>query len=156
MTNNQRYQFYIGILVHKCLNGMAPTYLSNLLTFIRDLHEHNTHNEHLLLIPPSRTNAMKRSFTHSAASLWNKLPLSCYQATNFNHFKRVLKVVLLVPHDCRCILNFFNYYLLSKIKISLFYSVCVLILLFYSCMSFYSDFKRFNDFKMIFFVVLYH
>ena len=67
MTNNQRYQFYIGILVHKCLNDMAPTYLSDRLTFIRDLHEYNTRNEHLLLIPPSHTNAMKRSFAYSAA-----------------------------------------------------------------------------------------
>ena len=91
MTNDQRYQFYIGILVHKCLNGMAPTYLSDQFTFIRDLHEHNTRNEHLLLIPPSLTNAMKRSFAHSAASLWNKLPLSCYEAPSFNHFKRVLR-----------------------------------------------------------------
>ena len=77
--------------MHKCLNGMATTYLSDRLTFIRDLHEHNTRNKHLLLIPPSRTNAMKRSFAHSAASLWNKLPLSCYEATSFNHFKTVLR-----------------------------------------------------------------
>ena len=77
--------------MHKCLNGMAPTYLSDRLTFIRDLHEHNTHNEHLLLILPSRTNTMKISFVHSAASLWNKLPLSFHEAPSFNHFKRVLR-----------------------------------------------------------------
>ena len=89
-TCSQRYQFYIGILVHKCLNGMASAYLSDPLTFIRDLHEHNTRNEHFLLIPPCHTNAMKRSFAYSAASLWNKLPLSCYDDESFNYFKRVL------------------------------------------------------------------
>ena len=94
MTNNQRYQFYIGILVHKCLNDLAPTYLSDRLIFIRDLHEHR--NEHLLLIAPCSlfTNA------HSAASLWNKLPLSCYKATSLIILKEFSEEVLLVPHDC--------------------------------------------------------
>ena len=71
---------------------MASSYISDRLIFVRDLCEHNTCNEHLLLIPFSHKNAMMRSFAYPTSSARNiLLPLSSYEAGNvFNYCESVL------------------------------------------------------------------
>ena len=87
----QRFKYFIGLLTYKCVHGTAPNYLNDRLTFIRELHEHDTRNEHLLRIPPCHSNAMKRTFTHAAASLWNALSSSVHEAPTLNIFKKGLR-----------------------------------------------------------------
>ena len=81
--------------MYKCVRGKAPNYLSDRLTFIRDLHDHDTRNEHLVQLTPSRTNAMKRSFTYTGAMLWNMLPHACHTANNEQAFKNDLRFSIL-------------------------------------------------------------
>jgi hypothetical protein len=97
MTVHERYKYFTGILVYKCLYGSAPHYLLDKLTPAVDLHEHNIRNKFLLQIPPSRTNAMKRSFASRGSALWNKLPKVCHSAVNIHQFKNNLRIAVLEP-----------------------------------------------------------
>ena len=86
----QRIDFKILLLVYKCLNGLAPQYLSELVNY-------NT-------ISGSRTpslfshipNTLKGShaFQYSAAYLCNNLPLDIRQSPSLDTFKKCLKTYL--------------------------------------------------------------
>ena len=86
----QRIDFKILLLVYKCLNGLAPQYLSELVNY-------NT-------ISGSRTpslfshipNTLKGShaFQYSAAYLWNNLSLDIRQSSSLDSFKKCLKTYL--------------------------------------------------------------
>ena len=94
MDVGQRYKYFVSLLTFKSIKGIAPNYLSDRLTFMRDLHGHNTRNEHILQIPQSKSNAMQRSFTYVSASLWNALPEACHLAESVSTFKHELKSIL--------------------------------------------------------------
>ena len=74
---------------------LSPFYLTDQLTFMRELHGHNTRNKYLLQIPHSHTNVLKQSFSYGAAILWNSLPEECYSAKSVNIFKQLLNKYLL-------------------------------------------------------------
>ena len=63
-------------MVYKCLNGLAPRYLTNLFNYTADVHDYNTQNvtDNLLALPAPHTALYKRSFSYYGASLWNSLP----------------------------------------------------------------------------------
>ena len=67
MNINQRKDYFIGISAYKCMKNSAPFYLSDQLTYMHELHGHNTRNKYLLQIPHSHTNVLKQSFSYNAA-----------------------------------------------------------------------------------------
>ena len=84
-------------MTYKCLHGMAPTYLSDLLqpkgASIINLRS-NT-NLNLLAIP--RTNLCSsgdREFATASPKEWNKLPMAIQASENLDTFKRKLKTFL--------------------------------------------------------------
>ena len=77
------------------MNELAPDYLTDLLCPLTNLHSYPTRNEHLLQIPPCRTNALKQSFAYNAAICWNNLPKSFHNAPSLNSFKKMLRENLL-------------------------------------------------------------
>ncbi len=71
-----RVNFKILLLVFKSLNGLAPAYLSDLLTEHRPLLSLRSSNQRLLSIPKSRLKCRGDcAFSVAAPSLWNALPL---------------------------------------------------------------------------------
>ena len=92
-----RIQFKISLLVFKCLNNIAPPYLSSLLS----LRKINTHflradNDFFLLDAPQEPRCKKTlgSFSHCAPKVWNNLPYYLRTHINVNAFKRDLKTYL--------------------------------------------------------------
>ena len=66
-----------AILMFKILNGLAPTYLSEMFTYNTSLHNYRLRSSKMNLeLPKSRTNYYKNSFAYTGAKTWNDLPSS--------------------------------------------------------------------------------
>ena len=93
-----RTQFKISLCVFKALNGLAPLYISELLQ-PKPAPRYNLRssvNRLLLKYPTFKSLATlgDRSFTCAAPKLWNNLPCDIRNASNLDHFKRLLKTYL--------------------------------------------------------------
>ena len=83
-----------GVMTFKCLNGLAPSYLSNKFNTRSEIHDCNTRNRDMLDVPLCRTAVGQRSFLFRAVSLWNDLPNSIKNITDINIFKASFKRML--------------------------------------------------------------
>ena len=91
----QRIIFKILLMTFKCLNGIAPSYLSDLVTrYIprRNLRSANGH--HLLDVKFNLRNYGFRSFSVASPQLWNDMPLEIRSCDSLNDFKKKLKTYL--------------------------------------------------------------
>ena len=86
----ERIDFKILLLVFKCLNGLAPEYLSELLQY------NNLSGSRTPSLKSSVTATQKgaRAFLSSAPLLWNTLPVDIRESVNVNSFKCKLKTFL--------------------------------------------------------------
>ena len=92
---NYRIHFKILLLVFKCLNGLAPTYLSDLLHYHNSPRLLRSSFQNLLAVPKSRLKTYgDRAFSVVAPRLWNKLPLELRSVTCVDQFKTQLKTYL--------------------------------------------------------------
>ena len=90
-----RIDFKILLITYKIVNGLAPSYLHDLLTpheLPRELRSTSTGN---LKVPRSRTTSYgDRAFSVSAPQLWNELPPDVRNAPTLSIFKTRLKTHL--------------------------------------------------------------
>ena len=92
-----RFDFKVLLLTYKCLNDLAPQYLSDLLQLRPTERTTRTASSNLLSIPKSRTKSFgDRAFSVAAPRLWNELPLHLRTAESVVGFKKNLKT-----HFCR-------------------------------------------------------
>ena len=91
-----RIEFKIVTLVHQCLHGVAPVYLSDLI--IRRDTGRVTRSSQLAQIapilevpPPALASFGERSFKYAAPRLWNGLPAELRSTVSFLKFKSSLK-----------------------------------------------------------------
>jgi hypothetical protein len=91
-----RVEFKIGLLVYKALNGMAPQYITDLLSFKPEGNYHLRSDDYSLLkIPKTNSKTLgDRSFKHAAPLIWNSLPLNIRWCETVNCFKTHLKTFL--------------------------------------------------------------
>ena len=82
----------------KCLHGLAPTYLSALLSPCCPTRSLRSSDQLLLNQPTSRTKIGERSFSCAAPRAWNQLPLAVRQCTSVNQFKVALKTHLFTDY----------------------------------------------------------
>ena len=93
----KRIKFKIVLLVYKCLNGIGPLYLSELLSFYSNtesrkcLRSSSLDNLH---VPRTNTNFGDRSFLVCAPKLWNSLPFDLRNSPSVESFKKSLKTFL--------------------------------------------------------------
>ena len=93
-----RIDYKILLLTFKCIYGLAPTYLSDLIS-IKSNSLYNLYRStgKLLLDHPKGkmlTTLGARSFSAAALKLWNELPVELRQATSLDSFKSRLKTYL--------------------------------------------------------------
>ena len=96
----KRITFKLLLLTFKALHGLAPTYLSELLTLKSPAQSYTLRSSHdtmLLSLPTRKTKATlgDRAFVSAASKLWNSLPPSIRHASSVNLFKKYLKTFLL-------------------------------------------------------------
>ena len=91
----QRIEFKISVLVYKCLNGVAPQYLSKLLQFYsKDRVLRSTDDRTLLETPQVRTKFGERAFCYYAPKVWNSLPKDIRSCKSIDTFKQKVKTHL--------------------------------------------------------------
>ena len=86
-----RIQYKIVLTVYKCLNGVAPVYLQQLLLEYDPGRYLKSDGTRKLTVPKSRKCAGDRSFCVAGPRLWNALPISLRLVCNIDVFKRQLK-----------------------------------------------------------------
>ena len=92
-----RIRFKILLLTFKCLNGMAPSYLSTLLELYTPSRTLRSASHCLLVTKSVRLVGYgERSFAYQAPHLWNSLPFDVRSAQSLSVFKNRLKTFLFV------------------------------------------------------------
>ena len=86
----QRLMVNDAVMMHKCLKGLSPSYLSDKFSTRATIHERQTRNRDSLNIPPSRINAGQRAFYCRGVKVWNDLSKELREITNTKVFKRRL------------------------------------------------------------------
>ncbi len=98
VTLKERRDYFMGLLVYKCVNGIAPSYLCNVLTPASSVQtrESRSSNENLLYVPYVNCDLFKQSFEYRAPALWNSLPSHLRKAARVNYFKRMYKETIVL------------------------------------------------------------
>ena len=92
-TIDQRRDYYVATLMHKCIYETAPIHLSNEIT--RTIHTHDLTTRAAsngdLHVPESKCETFKQSFQYQGAILWNNLPSELRNIADINEFKYFYK-----------------------------------------------------------------
>ena len=95
LTVRKRITFKIFLITYKALHGLAPTYLSELLTVYKPSRCLRSEISNLLVVPKCRTKLYEeRAFAVATPTLWNKLPSEIKNSASVAAFKTSLKTFL--------------------------------------------------------------
>lgn len=87
-----RIMYKILLLTYKCLNGLAPDYLTDLIQEYKPARNLRSSSKRFLVPPSVRTISYgHRSFSHASPELWNKLPIHIKNSQTLTQFKSGLK-----------------------------------------------------------------
>ena len=90
-----RILFKVLLIVYKTLNGMAPLYITELLSYRTCSRMLRSTDQKLLVILKSKLITYgDRAFSVAAPKLWNELPLDLRSLDSINLFKKNLKTDL--------------------------------------------------------------
>ncbi len=94
MNVKERRDYFMSMLVFKCVNGTAPFYLCNVLTPAASIHTlvNTSVSDNLLYIPYVNRDLFKQYFEYRAPALWNSLPSHLRKAPNVDDFKKLYKL----------------------------------------------------------------
>ena len=80
------------ILVFKCVNNLAPPYLSDYSIRNCNVHSYNTRKRNDMHLPKPKLTLGKRTFRYSGALHFNNLPTTIKEATSLPIFKNLLRL----------------------------------------------------------------
>ncbi|CAH3144879.1 unnamed protein product, partial [Porites lobata] len=85
-----RIEFKIAMLVHKCIYGVAPQYLLDLIK-IKESSRYQLRSDRGILLMDNTYRTKKtlgdRAFENTAPKVWDRLPLEIRQCQSLNIFK---------------------------------------------------------------------
>ena len=94
----QRIEYKLAVLVYRCLNGLALSYLANDLQCMADLnslHRLRLSSTFTLVVPSTCLPTVgDRAFPVAVARVWNTLPAEVTSLPSLPAFKRQLKTLL--------------------------------------------------------------
>ena len=90
---NQRRDYFIATLMHKCIHNTGPIHLTNNVIMTAHTHDIPTRAsaKGIVQIPEPKCELFKTSFRYQAAILWNKLPPELRGLPDINIFKALYK-----------------------------------------------------------------
>ena len=92
LSVSYRIEFKIALLTYKCLNGLAPQYLADLLVPYNSPRQLRSSNKSMLKVPKTKTKTFgSKAFTYAAPTVWNSLPQNVKKCNNVESFKKLLK-----------------------------------------------------------------
>ena len=90
-----RIVYKLMTLTFRCLHGLAPAYLSQLLVRYQPSRTLRSSDSYLLTVPKTKKKSYgDRAFQNSAPKLWNRLPISLRQCDTLSSFQSNLKKYL--------------------------------------------------------------
>ena len=96
----KRIEFKAVVLVYRCLEGSAPTYLKDLLKrYEPSRNLRSSTDKTKLIVPTCKTKASERAFSFYGPKLWNALPQRVREAKSLDIFKTNLKTHLFCRPD---------------------------------------------------------
>lgn len=89
----QRRDYFTALQVFKGLNGMAPDYINDLFTYVRDINTRQTRNAaaNNLYVPKVNKHVFKQSLQYNGAMIWNSLPDNFKTTTDLDTFKSLVR-----------------------------------------------------------------
>ena len=91
----QRISFKILVTTFKIIHNLAPVYLKETITIKKSSRSLRSNDTVTLAKPKIKTDSYGgRSFSHSAATLWNSLPPNLRMCENYSTFKTRVKTRL--------------------------------------------------------------
>ena len=91
----QRIEFKLLLLTFKALNGLAPSYLQELVHIYKPARPLRSQNETRITLPKYRTKCYgANSFKVYGAITWNNLPVNIRNIDSLPCFKRAIKTHL--------------------------------------------------------------
>ena len=90
----ERINFKLLLLTWKAINGLAPSYISNLLVPYKPVRALRSSDKHLLTVPWTSSTLGDCAFSVAAPTLWNSLPLDIRCCDSLQSFKTLLKTHL--------------------------------------------------------------
>ncbi len=90
LSLQHRQDFHKCVMVYKCRNSLASSYLEKLFTSNDTKHTYSSRHSSQLRSTKTRTSYYHRSFTISGHKLWNELPSTIQNCTNLPPFKKAL------------------------------------------------------------------
>ena len=92
----ERRKYFDCILMFKCLHGLAPDYLVNQVSLIRDISARDNPRYHPMTVhvPFPRLEMFRNTFLYNGASLWNELPNDLKDSQTVVSFKKKLKYLI--------------------------------------------------------------
>jgi len=99
-TLPERVTYKLGVMIYRCLHGLAPWYLADHLTPASDIASRlrlRSANRHQLIVPRCRLNTYDRlAFSVAGPTVWNSLPDELTDpACGFDSFKQFLKTIIM-------------------------------------------------------------
>ena len=91
LSVDQLLFFRATVMTYKCMNHLAPSYLSSKLVKRSDIHIRRTRNREALQIPFFRSASVQQSFPFRGARLWNNISPELRQCASLKAFKEKLK-----------------------------------------------------------------
>ena len=120
LSVKQHMYYRDSIMAFKCMNGLAPGYLSEQFVKRSSISTRITRNSQLLHVPLFKTATGQRTFYYRMVSLWNALPQYIKLSQSLAHFKTLMRKRLLMDNFW---FFFFNFYHILNFSIHLnFYS----------------------------------
>ena len=87
-----RIDYKIAITVFKCIYGLAPEYLCELIEIYQPIRNLRSADKFLLKSKHYKYKTLgDRCFSSVAPTVWNALPIEIRKTESFDVFKRVLK-----------------------------------------------------------------
>lgn len=94
MNVRQRRDYFMALLVFKCIHGLVPEYLANEVTMALEVSSRITRNvnENDLYVPFVNVEMTKNSFKYQGPIVWNNMPNALKECTSLYGFKQQAKI----------------------------------------------------------------
>ena len=90
----QRIVFKVALIVHKSLNSLSPSYITDLILPYAPTRSLRSMNQRLLTEHKTNLKYGERAFQNAAPKTWNGLPANIRNENNLPAFKKLLKTYL--------------------------------------------------------------
>ncbi len=86
----KRITYHTHILMFKCINGLAPNYLSRNFKYVNHCYNIRYQVKQVLYVSKTKLEITKRALAHHGAIKWNTLPDYYKSAPSLNVFKSLV------------------------------------------------------------------